>query len=749
MSEHAAGTHDELMTLTVDGVEVTVPHGTTVFDAARIAGITIPTLCHQQNQAPVAVCRICVVDVGERALQAACIFKGEPGMVVKTDTEPIVQSRKTLYELMLSDHPSPCLRQQQSGDCELETQAAAAGVTSTRFAKRAVPVLAADDTSPSIHVDFSACILCDRCIRGCSEIRHNYVIARQGKGYFTTIGFDDNQPMGNSSCVSCGECMVSCPTGALTNKRVLGEGRLYPEDTPNVYNVETEELLALPVFKGVSGTFLELNTGSVVKRTFRAGEIIVREGDNGSTAFYILDGEADVFIGTPREHVATQQAAPGLFTKMRSMLAPKSRQPREEERATPTHIRIDAPVDLPYDNPIAQLHAGDLFGEMTCMSFYPRSATVRARTDCVMLEMLRNVLDVMQKNKTFRAQLEANYRGRALGTHLRSVPIFATVSEDFVDLLRDRVELVRYAPGQVICTEGEAADAFYLVRIGFVKVSQRRGDEDLVLAYLPRGGYFGEMGLLQSGVRTATCVALDHVEVVRILAPDFHEMLARFPEVRAHIEHTAEQRARENLLHQRSAGAHSENLPLGQFLEQGLMDAQSLLVLDLEKCTRCDQCVKACADAHDGVTRLLRDGVRFENYLVATSCRQCRDPRCMIGCPVGSIRRRNSLEVIIEDWCVGCGLCASNCPYGNITVHEFDHDGNASALQSVQTDKDSSNSGKVRKATSCDLCHDLAEPSCVYACPHDAAHRVKPNEFFAQVLGVDLDQEAAFVGKNR
>ena len=747
MSEH--GTHDEMMTLTVDGVEVTVPHGTTVFDAARIAGVYIPTLCHQQNQAPVAVCRICVVDVGERALQAACIFKAEPGMVVKTNTEPIQQSRKTLYELMLSDHPTPCLRQQQSGDCELEMQAANAGVTSTRFAKRAVPVLAEDDSSPAIHVDFSACILCDRCIRGCAEIRHNYVIARQGKGYFTTIAFDANQPMGNSTCVSCGECMVSCPTGALTNKRVLGEGRLYPEDTPNVYSVETEELLALPMFKGVSGTFLELNTGSVVKRVIKAGEIVVREGDNGSTAFYILEGEADVFIGSPREHVATQQERPGLFTKMRSILAPKSRQPREEERQTPSHIRIDAPVDLPYENPIAQLRAGDLFGEMTCMSFYPRSATVRAKTDCVMLEMLRNVLDVMQKNKTFRAQLDANYRGRALGTHLRSVPIFSTISEDFVDLLRERVELLRFEPGAVICEEGAPADAFYLVRIGFVKVSQQMDGEDLVLAYLPRGGYFGEMGLLQGGVRTATCVALDHVEVVRILAPDFHEMLDRFPEVRAHIIHTAEQRERENQLHHRRRNVQTDNTPLHQFLEQGLMDAQSLLVLDLEKCTRCDQCVKACADAHDGVTRLLRDGVRFENYLVATSCRQCRDPRCMIGCPVGSIRRRNSLEVIIEDWCVGCGLCASNCPYGNITVHEFDHDGNASALQSVQLDKDSSNSGKVRKATSCDLCHDLAEPSCVYACPHDAAHRVKPNEFFAQVLGVDLDQEAAFVGKNR
>ncbi len=747
MSDH----HDsaELMTVTIDGQEISVPHGTTVFDAARLAGISIPTLCHQQNQNPVAVCRICVVDTGERALQAACIFKAEPGMVVKTDTEPIQQVRKTLYELMLSDHPSPCLRQQQSGDCELETQAANVGITSTRFNKRAVPVLASDDSSQSIHVDFSACILCDRCIRGCAEIRHNYVIARQGKGYFTTIGFDANQPMGNSTCVSCGECMVSCPTGALTNKKVLGSGRLYPEDTPNVFSVATEELLALPVFKGVSGTFLELNEGSVVKRTFRAGETIVREGDNGSTAFYILDGDVDVFINAPREHVATQSNAAGWFPKMRSLLRPKTQQPRDEERNTPSHIRIDAPVDLPYDNPIAQLHAGDLFGEMTCMNFYPRSATVRARNDCVMLEMLRNVLDVMQKNKTFRAQLEANYRGRALGTHLRSVPIFSTVSEDFVDLLRDRVELIRYAPGQVICEEGAPADSFFLVRIGFVKVSQKRGTENLVLAYLPRGGYFGEMGLLEGGVRTATCVALDHVEVVRILAPDFHQMLNRFPEVRANIEQTAQQRARENQLHRTHADQVSITTPLGQFLEQGLMDAQSLLVLDLEKCTRCDQCVKACADAHDGVTRLLRDGVRFENYLVATSCRQCRDPRCMIGCPVGSIRRRNSLEVIIEDWCVGCGLCASNCPYGKITVHEFDKDGNASALQSVQTDKDSTNSGKVRKATSCDLCHDLAEPSWVSACPHDAAHRVKPNEFFAQVLGVDLDQEAAFVGKNR
>ena len=109
-------------------------------------------------------------------------------------------------------------------------------------------------------------------IRGCSEIRHNNVIARQGKGYFAAIAFDSNEPMGNSSCVSCGECMVSCPTGALTNKKVLGQNLLEQSGSNQAYSVEVEELLALPVFKGVSGTFLELNQGAVVKRRYKAGE---------------------------------------------------------------------------------------------------------------------------------------------------------------------------------------------------------------------------------------------------------------------------------------------------------------------------------------------------------------------------------------------------------------------------------------------------------------------------------------------
>jgi len=706
-----------LVELTIDGKKVSVPVGTTVFDAARLQGITIPTLCHQQNETPVGVCRVCVVDVKERVYAPACTRPVRAGMEVTTNSEKVCAARRTLIELLLSDHPVPCARQQQSGDCELESLARAEGVSQPRFARR-TSGRAKDDSSLSIAVDFDACILCDRCIRGCNEIRGNLVLGRMGKGTQVGIAFDDNKSMGGSTCVSCGECMVSCPTGALTNKRIVGTALGIGQP------VEAERLLELPIFQNVSGTFLELNKGAIVERKFRRGDVVCREGEYGSTAFYILEGKAQVSIASPIAHVKTQGGTTGWLSKLTSQLAGRGEDKREEE-VFQKYIPIDAPVDLAYENPVAELGPGDLFGEMTCLSFYPRSATVRALIDCTMLEMLRNVLDILQKNKTFKAQLDRTYRQRALASHLRGVPIFASLTDEFIEQLRDRVELVRFAPGQVICRQGDPADSFYLVRIGFVKVSETYPGGELVLAYLSRGNYFGEIGLLGGGVRTATCTALDHVEVVRISAEDFARMMEQFPAVRQSLEAVASERREQNL------ERHSivSSVPLQHFLAQGLMEAQSLLILELEKCTRCDACVRACADAHDGITRLVREGLRFDQYLVATSCRQCRDPLCMVGCPVGSIRRRNSLEVIIEDWCIGCGLCAKNCPYGNINLHPF----------AVEVDDPAAPGRKKaamqKKATSCDLCTEHAEPSCVYACPHDAAHRVEPQKFFAAVLG--------------
>jgi|HubBroStandDraft_6_1064221.scaffolds.fasta_scaffold00808_13 CRP-like cAMP-binding protein/Pyruvate/2-oxoacid:ferredoxin oxidoreductase delta subunit len=709
-----------LVELTIDGKKIAVPAGTTVFDAARTNDIAIPTLCHQQNETPIGVCRVCVVDVGARVFTASCVRLVENGMVVTTSSEKVKLARNTLLELLMADHPAPCARQQHSGDCELETLAKQAGVSQPRFSRRTTSRVK-DISSPSIAVDFDACILCDRCIRGCSEIRDNFVLARMGKGSNAGIAFDNSLPMGNSSCVSCGECMASCPTGALTNKGVTGTAIALD---PRVEAVTPEELQQLPVFKGVSGTFLSLNRGAVVRRHFKRGDVICREGEYGSTAFYIVTGKARVSISTPIAHVKTKGGARGFFSKLTSQLVPR----REDERSEDTdqrYIHIDAPVDLSYENPIAELGPGDLFGEMTCMSLYPRSATVRAETDCTMLEMLRNVLDIMQRNKNFRAALDESYRRRALDSHLRGVPVFAGLTDEFIGSLRDNVELVRFTPGQVICRQGDTADYFYLVRIGFVKVTQTHPGGEMVLAYLSRGDYFGEIGLLANDVRTATCTALDHVELVRISGDDFKRMVNEFPEIRAKLKSVEETHLQQN----RDRISLVESQPLDSFLAQGLMEAQSLLLLDLERCTRCDACVRACADAHNGITRLVREGLRFDRYLVPTSCRQCKDPLCMVGCPVGAIRRRNSLEVVIEDWCVGCGLCAENCPYGNINLHPFE-------VMADDPERPGRKKAVVKKkATSCDLCAEHEEPSCVYACPHDAAHRVDPREFFAGLVG--------------
>ena len=702
---------DGKLQLTIDGLAVSVPAGTTVFDAARMNGISIPTLCHQQNETPVGVCRLCVVDVGGRVLAASCVRPAENNMAVNTCSDKVKRARRTLIELLMADHPSPCARQQNSGDCELETLARLEGITQPRFPRRLSP-RGQDNSSLVIAVDHEACILCDRCIRGCDEIRHNDVLGRRGKGFMAGIAFDYNLPMGHSSCVSCGECMVSCPTGALTNKSVVKT--VLPGET-----VDIEELQQLSYFQKVSGTFLELNKNAIVRRRFKKGEIVCREGEYGSTAFYILQGQANVYLATPMAHVKSEGGVTGFLSKLTSRLMGRQQERRKEEQERRS-IPIDAPVDLPYDNPVATLGEGDLFGEMTCMNLYPRSATVEAATDCVMLEMLRNVLDIIQRNKTLKAQLDAKYRQRALDDHLRTVPMYASLTQDFINVLRDKVELVRYSKGDLICRQGDIADSFYLVRLGFVKISEPHPGGDLVLAYLGRGGYFGEIGLLGEGRRTATCTALDHVELVRIHAGEFHQMVERFPEVRDSLEALARERIEQNRQRLKTA----TSMPLDSFLAQGLMEAQSLLVLDLERCTRCDACVRACADAHDGVTRLIREGLRFDKYLVATSCRQCRDPLCMVGCPVGSIRRRNSLEVVIENWCIGCGLCAKNCPYGNINMHPF------TMLQDDPMSPGRQMAVVKQKATSCDLCTEHAEPSCVYACPHDAAHRVEPNQFF-------------------
>ncbi len=487
-----------------------------------------------------------------------------------------------------------------------------------------------------------------------------------------------------------------------------------------------EGLLKIPIFQGAPTPLLEKNLSGVVLRRYRKNEVICSEGEYGSTAFYILKGRVKVFIKTPFSHVrtASQERSKfgirGLISKMASFLARPEEDPRSEDRIR--FIPIDAPVDLSYENPTATLKEGDLFGEMTCLSRYPRSATVVAEEDCEILEMLQNILQICQRNPQFKKQLDDLYRKNALANHLKSIPLFSSLSDDFLQGLKNKVELMSYEPGTTIFSEGDTADAFYFVRLGFVKVTKAFPGGEMVLSYLPRAAFFGEIGLLEwpHGKRNATCSAIDHVELVCIKAEEFNRMIREFPDVAAKIRQTAESRQTMN----RYLMNVPRDTPLKEFLDQGMIEAQNLLILDLNKCTRCDACTQACAATHDGVTRLIREGLRYDHYLVATSCRQCTDPLCMIGCPVGSIRRKDSLEIVIEDWCIGCGLCAKNCPYGNINMHPFE-------VKEEDTESPGAVKAAVKKkAMTCDLCTELKEPACVYACPHDAAHRVNPREFF-------------------
>ena len=212
-----------MCSITIDGHPLQVPPGTTLYDAAKGAGIAIPVLCHAPNLQPVAVCRMCVVEVeGARVLPAACIRQAEDGMVVHTQSDKVQRSRAMLTELLMSDYPqqakaTPSHNGHMGKRDMLLELAQQQGITTPRFPSRPCDN-GHDLSSHVIQVDHNACILCDRCIRACDDVQSNDVIGRGGKGYTARIVFDNDKPMGESTCVSCGECMAACPTSALTDK---------------------------------------------------------------------------------------------------------------------------------------------------------------------------------------------------------------------------------------------------------------------------------------------------------------------------------------------------------------------------------------------------------------------------------------------------------------------------------------------------------------------------------------------------
>lgn len=208
----------KMVNLTIDGISVSVPDGTTVLEAARNAGIRIPSLCFLKEANEIGACRICVVEVkGARSLVASCVYPVNEGMEVLTNTDAVRQSRQITLELILSNHRMDCLTCSRSGKCELQDLASDLGIDAVRYANDDLPARIEDSAAHLVR-DNSKCILCRRCTAVCRKFQEVGVIGCNDRGFDTHVGCAFERDLNEVDCVSCGQCIVACPTGALEEK---------------------------------------------------------------------------------------------------------------------------------------------------------------------------------------------------------------------------------------------------------------------------------------------------------------------------------------------------------------------------------------------------------------------------------------------------------------------------------------------------------------------------------------------------
>ena len=251
----------KMINLTINDIPVTVPEGTTILEAARSTGIRIPTLCFLKEINEIGACRICVVEVkGARSLVASCVYPVSEGMVVYTNTQRVRRSRRQTLELILSNHRMDCLTCPRNGDCELRRLAADFHLDAVRYANdNMLPQI--ENTALHLVRDNSKCILCRRCVSTCRKLQEVGVIGPNNRGFNTHIGCAFDRDLSEVDCVSCGQCIVACPTGALYEQDSTAEVRAALRDpskhvvvgpAPSV-RVTLGESFGMPVGTNVEG----------------------------------------------------------------------------------------------------------------------------------------------------------------------------------------------------------------------------------------------------------------------------------------------------------------------------------------------------------------------------------------------------------------------------------------------------------------------------------------------------------------
>jgi cGMP-dependent protein kinase 2 len=393
--------------------------------------------------------------------------------------------------------------------------------------------------------------------------------------------------------------------------------------------------------------------------------------------------------------------------------------------------------------------AGSIFGEVGLISGRRRGATIRAAEDCICVEIPRTAALKLMATST-----EAKETVNRITTERTVLQIFGSgLSAGDVAGVLAKAEVKEIKPGEAIMKEGDESYDIFIIRRGSMVVEREIAGKTVFLSYIPAGQWAGEMALVEGGRRTATVRAAIRSEVIKLDGDVFRVLLNRKPELVARLrsEMSSRRRVSEFIDKEKDnfSGVLDYYTSVAKFLvDQGVGEATDVLLIDEKLCVGCDNCEKACADAHEGLSRLDREAGRTYAHLhVPTSCRHCEHPHCMTDCPPNAIHRGPDGEVFINDTCIGCGNCQRFCPYGVIRMDKpppkrpglipwllFGVGPGPGEPDKAWKDANPL-PGAHKQAIKCDMCSGIkGGPACVRACPTGAAIRVSPENFLSVAL---------------